>query len=190
LVAPCRIKLFENKFKQDYVYKGIEGGQNNEQTLYTPIKISNSLESKSLKTGEITATDLFIENITTLTAKNATIDDVSINKGTISNSVISNSSATLSDLTVTDNLSLPSYEPNGWKYDFNTGALMVNEIKANTIQIKDGENFVSVATNKKSDNIAFDYVQIGQMYLSSNNGQLQITTSIPTTYDKVVIEEV
>ena len=62
------------------------------------------------------------------------------------------------------------YEKNNYSYDFNTGNLTINSIEAKTITIN-GEKVTAA-----KDTAAFNKIQIGNIILSDDGGNLKITS--------------
>lgn len=172
-------KLLDSKFNQ-YLLKNSE----NQQLIKSPLKIEGNLIIDDLEAGIVKLQDLIIANeeakVSTLNIKSSAIDYLTIREGSINNCKIdNNSSAKLIDLEVTEKVKLPIYKPEGtdWSYNFESGILDVNTINAKTIKVEGAD----VATNAQLANAKYDYIQIGDLYLSSLNGQLQITSIKPQT---------
>lgn len=149
------------------------------EIINSPIIANSSIVANDkITANEIEVTNFSIANnskISTLNIINSTIDEAYINGGNISNCNITIGEENSIDINGTIE-NLPVYSNGNYIYNFNDGNLIVNSIVANDIKIGNK----SVVT-ENSEIQSFSVIQIGNLYLSEKDGQLQITTYQPTT---------
>lgn len=171
-------KIIDNNLLKDEFSKYIlkQGVQN--QTIYSSLELIDS----ELKADKVISKDLVVQNnngdkVNSLNIVNSTIDNLTVKSGSVSAN-INSSQATVQNLTVEKTIKLPTYTTANWTYDFENGKLNINEINANSIKVNNKD-----ITEVKD--ARYDYIQIGNVYLSSYNGQLQITSQVPSVYTEI-----